>query len=157
MPNTDSAAPGLAPLLELHAELGPLQSLGATPGGEIRLVPILGGSFEGALLRGRVLPGGADWQQVRGDGTLEIRARYLLETDQSELIQVQSEGLRAGSPEVLARLARGEIPGRDEYYFRTAIRLTTAAPRLLRLNDLLAIARGERRPRSVVITVFEVL
>jgi hypothetical protein len=35
--------------------------------------------------------------------------------------------------------------------------LATASARLARYNDLLAVARGERRASSVVISVFEVL
>ena len=50
--------------------------VGATPSGEIRLIPITGGSFEGEELHGEILGGGADWQDVRNDGVLEISARY---------------------------------------------------------------------------------
>jgi hypothetical protein len=156
MTSTDVDA-GLAPLLELEAELGAIVSAGATPGGEVRLVPILSGSFRGTDVSGRVLPGGADWQQIRSDGTLEIRAHYLLETDQGERIEVRSEGLRSGSAEVLARLARGEILPKEQYYFRTAMRFATASRRLWHLNDLLAIARGERKPTSVLLSVYRVL
>lgn len=144
-------------LLEIACDVGPVTSIGATPLGEVRLVQLLGGTFEGPELRGKLLPGGADWQQVRSDGTLEIRARYLLETEQGERIQVQSEGVRAASPEVLARLDRGELPEPHEYYFRTALRFTTSAPRLLRLNDVLGVSYGRRAPRQVMLSFFEVL
>lgn len=147
----------LRPLFELTIDVGPLTTLGATPLGEVRLVQLLSGTFEGPELRGKLLPGGADWQQVRSDGTLEIRAKYLLETDQAELIQVQSEGVRAAAPEVLARLDRGELPDPSEYYFRTALRFTTSAPRLLRLNGILGVSYGRRAPRQVMLSFFEVL
>ena len=94
---------------------------------------------------------------MRADGVLEIRAHYLLETEEGELIEVKSEGLRAASPEVLARIERGEPVAPEEYYFRTAIRMATASKKLARLNDVLAVARGERRARSVRIVAFEVL
>ena len=61
----------------------------------------------GAKLNGRVLPGGADWQIMAADGTLDIHARYTLESDAGALIQVDSKGVRHGPPEVLARHARG--------------------------------------------------
>jgi len=157
MPNTERPNAGLRPLLEIDADLAKLISIGATPGGELRMVPIVSGSFAGEALRGTIVPGGADWQTVRADGALEIRARYLLQTDADELIEVQSDGLRAGAPEVLERLSRGELLPASSYYFRTAIRLRTAAPRLARLNDLLAVAYGERRPSSVHLYVYEVL
>ncbi|HLK38951.1 MAG TPA: DUF3237 domain-containing protein [Polyangiaceae bacterium] len=155
MPPTDPLA--LAPLVTIEASLGPIVSVGRTPRGHVRMVAILAGTFEGPEARGRILPGGADWQEVRPDGVLEIRAHYLLETDAGEAIEVHSEGLRAAAPEVLARIERGEIVSPGEYYFRTAIRLTTASARLARYNSLLAVARGERRAKSVVISVFEVL
>lgn len=147
----------LRPLFELEAEVGAVTSIGKTPLGDVRLVQILGGSFKGAELSGQLMPGGADWQQVRSDGTLEIRAKYLLETDQGERIQVQSEGVRAASAEVLARLERGEMPDASEYYFRTALRFTTAAPRLMRLNNVLGVSYGRRAPRHVMLSFFEVL
>jgi hypothetical protein len=145
------------PLLTLDIEVLPPVSLGAQPAGELRVLPFAHGTFEGPLLKGHVLPGGTDWQEVRPDGTLEIRARYLLETDRGERIEVQSEGVRSGSPEVLARLSAGELLAASEYYFRTAIRLRTPAPRLARLNDLLAFSIGERRPSGVRLSVFELL
>jgi hypothetical protein len=157
MSNTELPSPGLRPLCELLVETGELTSIGTTPAGEIRLVPIVGGTFQGAELEGRVLGGGADWQVVRSDGTLEIRAHYLLETVQSERIELRSEGIRAGSPEVLARLARGELVPPSDYYFRTAIRFNTGAPRLARLNNLLAVCYGARSRQVVTLRVFELL
>src|SRR5690606_16186030 len=84
-----------------------------------RVVPITGGTFEGPRLRGRVVPGGADWQLVRPDGVLSIEAIYTLETDDGVLIMVTNRGMRHGPPEVIDRLARGERVDPSEYYFRT--------------------------------------
>jgi len=132
------------------------RSTGVTPLGETRVIAFDGGTFEGAELRGRLLPGGTDWQHVRTDGVLEIRAHYMLETKEGETIEVISEGLRSAPAEVLARLAAGEDVARDDYYFRTFIRLNTAAERLAHFNHRLYIGVGERRARDVRITVFEV-
>jgi hypothetical protein len=145
------------PLMVLEIEVLPPVSLGAMDIGELRVLPFLHGTFEGPLLKGHVLPGGTDWQEVRPDGALEIRARYLLETDRGERIEVRSEGVRSGSPEALARLAKGELLPATDYYFRTAIRLRTASERLSRLNGLLAFSIGERRPTGVRLSVFELL
>jgi len=46
---------------------------GDAPGGEVRVIPFTGGSFEAPELRGRLLPRGTDWLRVRDDGVLEIR------------------------------------------------------------------------------------
>jgi hypothetical protein len=154
MSNTDRQGLGSTLLFELDVDVAPMVSIGPTPSGEIRLVPITGGTFAGSDLHGRVLPGGADWQEARSDGTLEIRARYLLETDAGERIEIRSEGLRAARPEILALLARGEVVPADQYYFRTYMRLRTSATRLAHLNDLLAVSIGQRVPKGVHLSVF---
>jgi len=156
MSNIESGV-GLRPLFSLEVELNSLVSVGPTPAGEVRLISIAGGQFRGAELNGTILPGGADWQSVRSDGGLEISARYLLRTEQGELIEVRSDGLRAAPPEVLAQLARGEAVPKDAYYFRTAMRFRTAAARVNFLNDLLAVAYGERRGGRVHLDVHAVL
>ncbi|MET0340933.1 MAG: DUF3237 domain-containing protein [Polyangiales bacterium] len=149
--------PGFRPLCTVAIEVSPPIAIGATRAGDVRVVPFVSGTFEGPDLRGIVLPGGTDWQEVGADGVLEIHARYLLETDRGERIEVRSEGLRSGSSEVLAQLARGEDVPASAYYFRTSIRLRTAAERLARLNDLLGVAYGERRRSTVLLSVFELL
>lgn len=98
-----------------------------------------------------------DWQIVRGDGVIEIDAHYLLVTDRDEPIEVRSTGIRKASAEVADRLARGDDVAPSEYYFRTHVRLSTSAPRLAFMNDLLAVSTGERRRGSVRISVHEVL
>lgn len=142
-------------LMDLSIDVGPPVTVGEVSGSLRRCIPLLGGVVEGGY-RGTVLPGGADWQLVLPDGTLEIQARYTLQLEQGT-VEVRSEGLRSGSPEVLERLAAGEIvPGRD-YYFRTSMRFFTASPQLDQLNRLLAIAVGERLPRQVRLCVYPVL
>jgi len=66
---------------------------GTTPIGQRFRVPIIGGTFEGPDLRGRILPGGFDWQMMRADGYLELVADYFMETDDKVLIQVTNRGL----------------------------------------------------------------
>ncbi|TDT17074.1 uncharacterized protein DUF3237 [Ilumatobacter fluminis] len=144
-------------LMTIRIAVNPVESFGRFPFGERRLITFDEGTFEGADLRGTLLPGGVDWQLVAPDGTLEIRAHYALRTDRGESIEVVSEGVRAAPPEVLARLAAGEQVDPDEYYFRTHIRLSTDSERLDRLNRVLGVARGERAPGGVAIHVHEVL
>src|ERR1041384_3460711 len=100
-------APQLEFALEIRAQLGPPLDLGPVPGGRRRIVQILGGTFEGSDLKGRVLPGGADWQIVRADGLAELDTRYTLETDDGKLIYVQNPGIRHAPPEVTAKLMKG--------------------------------------------------
>ena len=145
------------PLFEVRAEVGDVVSLGVAPGGERRVVEITGGTFEGAALRGMVLPGGADWQWRFADGTLGIDAHYLLRETSGALIEVRSQGVRAAPPAVMERLARGEDVDPADYYFRTAMRFTTGDARFGWLNRTLAIARAARRPSRVELQVYRVL
>ena len=143
------------PFLRLRVELAEILQLGQTPYGDRRIIHITGGVFEGRL-SGRIVPGGADWQLVRPDGVADLEARYTLETGAGERVLVRSEGLRHGPPEVIAALARGEAVDPAHYYFRTALRFETSAPALAFLNKLIAIGRGIREPRAVLLEVFEV-
>ena len=145
------------PLFDAHVELAEILTVGRTPVGERRVINILGGWFRGERLAGRVRPGGADWQSIGDDGAARLDARYTLETDGGALIQVHSQGLRHGSPEVLARLAAGEAVDPAHYYFRTVLRFETAADDLAWLNRIIAVAKGARLPRAVRLDAFELL
>jgi hypothetical protein len=144
------------PILRIHAELADIQQFGKTPIGERRVINILGGNVEGRL-KGRVLPGGADWQFIRADGAAHVEARYTIQSDGGALILVNSEGIRHGPPEVLARLMTGEAVDPSLYYFRTAMRFETGDPALDWLNRVLAVARGQREKNAVKLDVYEVL
>jgi hypothetical protein len=130
----------LKPFLRIDAEIGAMTHTGITPAGHVALVPIARGSFESDDVRGELLGGGADWQQLRSDGAVEISARYLLRSAQGEVIEVRSDGLCAPTPDVRARKARGEPTSIDDYYWRTSLRFRTAAERLVRWNDVLGVA-----------------
>ena len=145
-----------ASIFTIHAELADIRHFGHTPYGERRVVDILGGRVEGPRLNGRILPG-ADWQIVRPDGVTDLRARYAVETHSGARILVTSDGLRHGSAEVLAALARGEAVDPARYYFRTAMRFETGDPAFAWLNRILALATGARERHAVRLDVFEVV
>ncbi|OLC00875.1 MAG: hypothetical protein AUH30_01510 [Candidatus Rokubacteria bacterium 13_1_40CM_68_15] len=145
------------PLYEAHLELADVVSLGRTPFGERRVINILGGTFSGERLSGRVRSGGADWQTIRADGAAEVDARYTLETDKGTLIQVRSQGLRHGPRDVFARLEAGETVDPATYYFRTVLRFETEAAEVDWLNRVIALAIGTRLRGAVELRVFEVL
>jgi Protein of unknown function (DUF3237) len=147
----------LRSLFDARVELAEVVSLGQTPLGERRVINITGGTFKGDRLHGRVRPGGADWQLVRADGAADLDARYTLETATGALLQVRSQGLRHGPPEILARLAAGEAVDPARYYFRTVLRFETSATDLDWLNRVIAVAHGARLPRAVQLNAFELL
>ncbi len=102
------AAPELAFAFEALVQVGPPLEIGPTVHGSRRIVPILGGTFDGPAMKGRVLPGGADWQIVHADGFSELDTRYTLETESGDVIYVQNRGVRHASPAVMTRLLAGE-------------------------------------------------
>jgi hypothetical protein len=145
------------PILTVRCQLESILKFGDTPYGERRVINIIGGTVEGQKLKGKILPGGADWQIVRPDGVVHLQARYTVETDRGGLILVNAEGYRHGPPEVMVRLAKDETVDPSLYYFRTFMRFETADPAAAWLNRILAIGRGSRENRAVRIDVFEVL
>jgi hypothetical protein len=145
------------PIFVITSPLGGIQMLGPTPYGERRIIDIQGGTVDGPKLKGKVLPGGADWQIVRSDGVVHLTARYTIETEAGGLVLVNAEGYRHGPPDVMAALARDETVDPTCYYFRTAMRFETSDQDAAWLNRILAIGYGARANRQVTIKVHEVL
>jgi acyl-coenzyme A thioesterase PaaI-like protein len=143
-----------APILQIDLSVAAPVEIGVVDGQNRRCIPITGGTVSGGYT-GVVLSGGADWQVIAPDGTLDINAHYVLQLREGP-VEVESRGLRSGPPDVLARLAAGEIVDPKRYYFRTAMRFKTAVPALSHLNHILAISVGERLPDTVRLTVYEV-
>ena len=146
--------PELDHVFTAFVDVGVPLDLGAVSTGRRRIIPITGGSVSGPRLNGSVVPGGADWQTIRPDGTADLVARYTLRAEDGTLVSVVNAGLRRGTPEVLARLAAGEAVNASEYYFRAAPVFTVAAGPHEWLMDHLFVATGERRAKQVVITVY---
>lgn len=143
------------PLMVITADVEAPWDLGQAGAGGRRCVPITGGKVTGEV-EGEVMPG-ADWQTIWADGTIDLSAHYALKTASGAIIEVESVGLRAAPPEVMAALGRGERVDASRYYFRTAMRFRTSSPEHARLNKIIAFAVAERAPRGVTLTVHEVL
>ena len=148
--------PALVPMTQVLCEVGALVTLGPGKYGERRYVPLGGGVVRGPELNGTLVEGGVDWQVNRADGVLDIAAHYVIRTDDGALIEVQSDGVRHGPADVMARLARGEAVRRDEYVFRTLMKFQTGAPRWAHLNKVLALACGQREAARVVLDVYRI-
>ena len=152
-----STAPGLRFAFAVKVRVAPIQDLGQTARGHRRIVDILGGEVAGPRLSGEILPGGADWQVVRPDGTIEVVARYTIRSSDGALVYVQNDGLRVAAPEIVARMSRGEAVPIDSYHFRTAPRFETAAPELKWLERATFVGIAARTPDRVAIGFHEVL
>ena len=148
--------PKLTHAMTLRVQVGPPTELGSVPRGRRRIIPILGGSFEGPDVRGKVLPGGADWQVVRADGLAELDTRYMLQTASGSLVYIQNAGIRHAPPDVTRKLLAGEAVDPALVYFKTVPTFETSAPELQWLTRAIFVGTGERHPSEVVIHVWKV-
>jgi hypothetical protein len=134
-----------------------MQVIGPTPGCIRRVGAVSGGVFEGERLSGEVLDSGNDWQHVRGDGAVTLDVRLVLKTNDEAMIGMTYHGIRHGSPDILARIDRGETVDPATYYFRIAPFFETAAPKYDWLNRLIAIGIGHRTAEGPIYSLFELL
>ena len=148
--------PSLQFFADLSVEVAKPIEVGQTIHGTRRLIPILGGTVKGDGWTARVLPGGADFQLIVTDQMAELDARYALETDAGDVIYVQNHAIRTASPEVMAKLIKGEMVNAEAVYFRCTPRFETASPALSWISERLFIGTGARHPDRVVMRFFEV-
>ena len=147
--------PRLTKVYRLEATLGDPQDLGETPSGHRRIVPLTGGTFRGPELQGKLLSGAsADWQILLPDGTAFGDIRYTLQTERGDTLYVQSQGIRHGSAEVLARLGSGEDVDASAYTFRTSTRIESAGADLDWLNKGVFVSVAGRQPGGVIYEVY---
>lgn len=140
---------GLERIFRVEVLVAGIEDHGSTSAGHRRVVPILGGRlFDG--LDADVLPGGADWQVVRPDGTIEIDTRYSARTADGALLHLRTHGIRTGSVEVLAALGRGEEVPATEYSFRLHVVVETSSTAHAHLERSLIVAAAARGAGVVV-------
>ena len=97
-------------VMQLKVSLGAPYSVGETPKGRRTVIPITGGAFEGPLLKGTIIDGGADWQLAKGNRT-ELEAIYSIKTDDGVYIHIRNRGIiYSGQDE----------HGQPSFYFKAA-------------------------------------
>ena len=148
--------PKLEFVTELRVEVAAPVEIGQLAEGRRRIIQILGGAFDGPLLRGSIHAGGADWQLVRADNVAELDARYTLVTDSGVTVYVQNCGIRYAEAAVMERLAKGELVAANEYYFCSTPSFETDSAELQWLRRSIFIGVGTRLPELVVIQVWRV-
>jgi hypothetical protein len=147
-----SGPPAHNPAVELafsiFATIDGAMTVGDTPAGQIRAIPITGGEVVGKGIGGRVIPGGADWQRTRSDGVTEIEATYAIELSDKTLVKVINRGIivpaAAGAPA----------------YFRTAVEFTAPKGTWQWLNEAIFLCSAglvESRPGTVQVDVYKLI
>ena len=111
---TGSNVPQLKFVFEEQVTLATDIPVGETPMGKRNIVPITGGSFEGAGLHGKIMPGGWDWQLTHPSGCFSLHADYMIQTDDNVIIHVVNEGMvcpnSSGKHDALFTSPRFEAP-----------------------------------------------
>ena len=134
----------------IEAKITEAIQMGESVDGTRRSIPISGGSFSGAELRGEVLAGGADYQVTRSDGSTLLRAVYMIKTDDGALINVVNEGY----------IVPPGTRDNTELYFRTVPHFTAPSGKYGWLNNTIfvsAIRFSPAKPATVIIDVYRVL
>lgn len=144
------------PLFVLKEAVPPLFIVGQTPNGFRRIGVVPGGSFEGERLSGEVVSGN-DWQSVRTDSCIKLDVRLLLKTTDGALIAMTYTCLRAGSPNIIQKLDKGEHVDPATYYFRMIPIFETSAPQYDWINRIVSVGVGHRLADGPLYSIFEVL
>lgn len=143
--------PALVFAFEIRAHVTETLHIGHGEGEITEFTPIVGGSVEGPLLRGKVLAGGGDWSSTRGE-VCELDARYLIQADDGAVIDIANRGFyrpRADSPDQYDGDLRVSEAG---HYYRTSPVFRTDAPahRWLAETVFVGLARPDGEDGDVV-------
>jgi len=141
-------APEAEFVFEIRAELAPAEVVGDTKDGVRQAIPITGGTVKGPGFDASILPGGADYQLIRPDGVMELKAVYMIRTDDGALINVINEGIIVG-PEI----------NNGENYVMTTPSFQAPVGEYDWLNKSIFLSRitgGSDEPREVHISVYRV-
>src|SRR5271154_96769 len=122
-------------LFTIVLEVPPVRDLGSTPYGVRRIAQVVGGSFEGPKVTGKVL-GGGDWLLLRNDNVLQLDVRLALETQGPHPIYMTYKGFRHGPKDVIDRLNRGESVDPALYYFRATPYFETSSDKYGWMNRI---------------------
>ena len=111
-PQPQIETPQLEYVMQLKVTLGEAYSVGETPEGRRQVIPITGGTFEGPLLKGTILNGGADYQMADPKtNRTSIEAIYSIKTDDGVYIHIRNKGI----------ICTGQNEqGQPSFYFKAA-------------------------------------
>lgn len=141
--------PELRFAFRIVAEVGTHLPLQQRDGERLEFIPITGGPVTGDVT-GEIVPGGGDWCLTRADDAYQVEARYLIRTDQGEIVDVVNVG-------VLRHLDGGTGTSKQMGYFQSTPRFRTTSPRLQWLTRSVFVGRASANEGNTTIDVFEVL
>jgi Protein of unknown function (DUF3237) len=141
-------------LFKVHFKVETPLIVGDTPFGHRVIAPIIAGTFSGPEVQGAVL-NGSDWLLRRPDGVVQMDVRVTLKSRDDAIIYMRYEGVRHGSPEIMAKIGK-EIVDPKLYYMRIRPVFETGDSRYTWLNNVVSIGYGERRPDGPIYTIYQI-
>ena len=143
--------PQLEFALQLRVTLDAAYSVGDTQHGRRTVIPITGGTFEGPLLKGTIINGGADYQLGSADGSrTEIEAIYSIKTDDGVYIHVRNCGVICTAK---------DADDRPSFYFKAAPKFEAPADsRYAWLNNAIFVCQPTFKTdfKGIVLNVWKV-
>lgn len=128
--------------MQLRVTLDGAYTVGETPHGRRNVIPITGGTFEGPLLRGIILSGGADWQLSKGNRT-ELEAIYSIRTDDGVNIHIRNRGIIYSGP---------DEHGNPTFYFKAAPQFEAPEDsKYAWLNNALFLCTPDQSPAGTIV------
>lgn len=150
-------APTLTWFATADVEVGEVITIGATPDGGRRVVPIRGGVVTGDGWSGRVLDAGADFQLSPTPDVALLMAMYVIEAEDGARLFVENRAVRSGDPDDLVKLVSGEAVDPSRIYFRFSPRISAPADGPFAwVNLRLFIGTGTRLPGLVHLEFYAV-
>lgn len=144
-------APDLEFVVQLNVNISGAYTVGETPHGKRTVIPITGGTFEGPLLKGTVLSGGADYQLANKEGNrTELEAIYSIKTDDGVYIHVRNRGIIYHGP---------DANGQPTFYFKAAPQFEAPSDsRYAWLNNAIYVCQPAQKsiPGGITLNVWRV-
>ena len=94
------------------------------------MIPIVGGTLSDGLV-GTVLPGGADWNLQRPDGSTELWARYEIRLADGAVVSVTNTAVHAAdAPAPILTTPQFDVGADGPVELRTGVHVGLLTPRL---------------------------
>jgi hypothetical protein len=143
-------------LCDMSIDLEPPQMIPTPRGNRVTYV-IRDGTFKGARLTGKLLPGGGDWILFGSDGVGRLDVRATLGTDDGALVHLSTRGIVDMPPTAMEMWGSGGHVAWDQMYTRSLLQFDTADERYSWLDRSVAVAINELSRDHVDYRVYRVL
>lgn len=147
--------PGMKFVGEIVASVGERKSIEQYGPMTRAFTPVLGGRFTGPDLHANILSGGGDFS-VDINGVFRLEARYLMEAENGDVIEIQNRGVGHSTPEIFETMIEHGKASLDSVYFRTTALFFTDSQPHGWLGEKVFVGVGREFGTEIVIHIYEV-